>query len=86
MFGEAPGRRFEIHLKNQAPTEAFQDSFLGRGDDASDASNGELPGLAAGWRADLVGHLIEELLEGRRSIQITNPRSENPLEFKRVDP
>lgn len=41
VFGEAPGRRFEIHLKNQAPTEAFQVKFLGRGDDASDADNGE---------------------------------------------
>lgn len=41
VFGEAPGRRFEIHLKNQAPTEAFQANFLGRGDDASDANNGE---------------------------------------------
>lgn len=41
VFGEAPGRRFEIHLKNQAPTEAFQANFLGRGDDASDENNGE---------------------------------------------
>jgi LruC domain-containing protein len=41
LFGEAPGRRFEIHLKNQAPTEAFQTNFLGRGDDASDESSGE---------------------------------------------
>jgi len=41
VFGEAPGRRFEIHLKNQTPTEAFQANFLGRGDDASNADNGE---------------------------------------------
>ena len=40
VFGEAPGRRFEIHLKNQAPTEAFKLGFLGRGEDASDADNG----------------------------------------------
>lgn len=41
VFGEAPGRRFEIHLKNQAPTEAFQANFFGRGADASNAANGE---------------------------------------------
>lgn len=41
VFGEAPGRRFEIHLKNQAPTEAFQTNFFGRGDDASNAQNQE---------------------------------------------
>lgn len=41
LFGEAPGRRFEVHLKNQAPTEAFQSNFLGRGDDASNAASGQ---------------------------------------------
>ena len=41
VFGEAPGRRFEIHLKNQAPTDAFQANFLGRGDDVSNAGIGE---------------------------------------------
>jgi len=41
VFGEAPERRFEIHLKNQAPTEAFQLNFLGRGDDASNADEDE---------------------------------------------
>lgn len=41
VFGEAPGRRFEVHLKNQSPTEAFQTNFLGRSEDASDADNGE---------------------------------------------
>lgn len=41
IFGEAPGRRFEIHLKNQAPTEAFQMNFLGRGEDSSVPANGE---------------------------------------------
>lgn len=41
VFGEAPGRRFEIHLKNQAPTEAFQVNFLGRGDDDSNAAEGK---------------------------------------------
>ncbi|WP_372783198.1 LruC domain-containing protein [Litorivivens sp.] len=41
VFGEAPGRRFEIHLKDKAPTEAFQQNFFGRGDDASDPGRGE---------------------------------------------
>ncbi len=41
VFGEAPGRRFEIHLKDKAPTEAFQQNFFGRGDDASDPASDE---------------------------------------------
>lgn len=41
VFGEAPGRRYEVHLQNQQPTEAFQENFFGRGDDASDVSKGQ---------------------------------------------
>jgi ribonuclease D len=39
------------------------------------------PLLARGWRADLVGHLIEELLVGKKSIRIVDPLSEHPLGF-----
>jgi LruC domain-containing protein len=38
VFGEGPGRPYEIHLAGQAPTEAFRTDFYNRGDDASDAS------------------------------------------------
>lgn len=42
------------------------------------------PLLAAGWRAELVGHLIEELLAGQKSIRIADPLSEHPLAFDPV--
>lgn len=38
ILGGSPGRALEIHLKNHAPTEAFDMNFLGHSDDAS---NGE---------------------------------------------
>jgi ribonuclease D len=41
----------------------------------------EPPLLARGWRAELVGHLIEDLLAGRKSIRIDDPLSEHPLAF-----
>jgi ribonuclease D len=44
----------------------------------------EPPLLATGWRADLVGHLIEELLAGKKSIRIEDPLSEHPLAFDSV--
>jgi ribonuclease D len=44
----------------------------------------EPPLLARGWRAELVGHLIEELLAGRKSIRIDDPLSEHPLAFDAV--
>jgi ribonuclease D len=43
-----------------------------------------LPILARGWRAELVGHLIEELLVGKKSIRIVDPLSEHPLGFDQV--
>jgi ribonuclease D len=48
------------------------------------SSDGEPPLLATGWRAELVGHLIEELLAGKKSIRIEDPMSEHPLAFDPV--
>lgn len=42
------------------------------------------PLLATGWRAELVGHLIEDLLAGKKSIRIEDPLSEHPLAFDPV--
>ncbi|MEO1495657.1 MAG: HRDC domain-containing protein [Planctomycetota bacterium] len=41
----------------------------------------EAPALAAGWRAELIGNLIDELLAGKKSIRIGDPNSPQPLEF-----
>ena len=50
------------------------------------ASNNDGPSLlATGWRAELVGHLIEELLAGKKSIRIEDPMSEHPLAFDLVE-
>jgi len=39
------------------------------------------PRLASGWRAELIGNLIDELLAGTKSIRIGDPHSSEPLEF-----
>jgi ribonuclease D len=43
---------------------------------------GEAPHLAQGWREEVVGHVIEELLEGKLAIRIVDPLSEMPLAFE----
>lgn len=50
-----------------------------------DKSQTDPPALAHGWRAELIGHLIDELLEGRKSIRIGDPHSTEPLEFEERD-
>jgi ribonuclease D len=54
---------------------------LGFGNSESDSS---LPLLARGWRAELVGRLIDDLLAGEKSIRIVDPLSEHPLGFDTV--
>jgi LruC domain-containing protein len=39
-FGLPPGRAYEIHLPDKAPTEAFRTDFFGRRDDRSEPENG----------------------------------------------
>ncbi|MCE9552459.1 MAG: ribonuclease D [Planctomycetes bacterium] len=40
------------------------------------------PALAQGWRAEVVGSLIDDLLAGKTAIRISNPKSEQPLKFE----
>ena len=44
-----------------------------------------LPALAEGWRAELVGNLIDDLLAGKKSIRIVNARDPDPLGFDGVE-
>lgn len=41
----------------------------------------EPPALRSGWRGEIVGNVIDELLDGKVAIRIGNPRSGHPLEF-----
>lgn len=41
----------------------------------------EEPLLTQGWRAEVVGQLLDDLLAGRKSIRIEDPLSEHPLIF-----
>lgn len=49
-------------------------------------SNGDLPpALGRGWRAEVVGQLIDDLIDGRVAIRIQDPMSEEPLAFQPVE-
>jgi len=53
VFGGSPGRGLEIHLKNQEPTEAFDLSFLGQNDDASENSEYFLTEKGMPWALEI---------------------------------
>jgi ribonuclease D len=48
------------------------------------ADPNETPALLKGWRAELVGNLLDDLLAGKKSIRIADPRHEDPLAFDEV--
>jgi ribonuclease D len=41
------------------------------------------PLLASGWRADVVGSLVDDLLSGKASLRIGDVRSHDPLVIDR---
>ncbi len=43
------------------------------------------PVLTTGWRAQVVGHVIDELLEGKLAIVVSDPLAEQPLGFVPVE-
>jgi ribonuclease D len=45
----------------------------------------EPPLLARGWRAEVVGRVIDDLLAGKLAVRIHNPRSNDPLTFDKVE-
>jgi ribonuclease D len=49
---------------------------------APSPDDGEVPALARGWRAAVVGRTIEDLLAGRLSFFIADPLAEQPLGFE----
>jgi len=38
--------------------------------------------LARGWRAEFIGRLFEDLLSGKLSVRVDDPKSDHPLGFK----
>jgi ribonuclease D len=45
---------------------------------------GVVPPLARGWRAEFVGRLFDDLLAGKYSVQVGNPKSDHPLVFREL--
>jgi ribonuclease D len=48
--------------------------------------SGEVPLLATGWRAEVVGQVIDHLLSGDLSIRIADPLADEPLVFEQRSP
>lgn len=45
--------------------------------------DGEPPRLTAGWRAEVCGDLLTDVLDGRIALRVADPQSDHPLVFER---
>lgn len=45
---------------------------------------GTIPQLARGWRAEFVGRLFDDLIAGKLSVRLGDPKSDHPLVFEPV--
>ena len=45
----------------------------------------DVPALAQGWRSEVVGQVVDRLLDGDLAIRITDPNSNQPLSFEPLD-
>ncbi len=44
----------------------------------------EIPLLAQGWRAEVVGQTLDDVLTGKIAIRVRNPKSDNPLALEHI--
>ena len=44
----------------------------------------ERPRLMAGWRAEVCGDLLTDVLDGKISMRVADPESDHPLHFERL--
>lgn len=42
----------------------------------------EKPELVTGWREEIVGQLIDRVLDGTIAIRVSDPKSDNPLQLE----
>ena len=52
----------------------------------SRGKSGSPPQLARGWRSQFIGQLFDDLLAGKLSIRVANPKSDHPLAFEDSHP
>ena len=44
-----------------------------------------VPVLAQGWRAEIIGQAIEQIIDGKLAIRVSNPKLDQPLKIQRLE-
>ncbi|MEZ6064411.1 MAG: HRDC domain-containing protein [Planctomycetaceae bacterium] len=87
---EALGKLLSIALANRCAELSVSTSLVGTTADLNDLirwhvferHQGERPKLMQGWREVVCGDLLADLMDGKVTLRVTNPRSDHPLVFE----
>ena len=86
------GQRLAIALANRCAERDVAVSLVGTSDELKTVvrwhvhgdREGGPPGLCTGWRAEVCGDLLTDVLDGKISLRVT-PEGDTPLVFERGD-
>jgi ribonuclease D len=87
---EALGKLLSIALANRCAELSVSTSLVGTTADLNDLirwhvydrHQGERPRLMQGWREIVCGDLLADLMDGKVTLRVTNPKSDHPLVFE----
>ncbi len=91
---EALEKLLAIALANRCAELAISTSLVGTMADLRDLirwhvfdqEQGPPPKLMQGWREEVCGDVLRDLIDGRTAMRVVDPRSDHPLRFDAVDP
>ena len=83
------GQLLAIALSNRCAQENVARQLIGTSNDLKQLvrwhvfgeTNGPEPRLMTGWRAEVCGNLLTDLLDGKISLRVADPKSDWPLAF-----
>lgn len=86
------GRLLGVALANRCASLGMSMPIVGTSNDLRDlvrwhleGHRGTPPKLATGWRAQVCGDLLTDLLDGQISIRVGDPESDHPLVFEKTE-
>lgn len=87
------GKLLAIALANQCAELDLSPALLATANDLrdfvrwyQDRKRSSAPKLASGWRYEICGQILEDLLDGKVSLRVSDPDSDHPLIFEAVSP
>ena len=85
------GKLLALSLANRCAEQDLSAGLVGTSSDLREfvnwhntGRNGNRPRLATGWRGEICGDLLSDVLDGKVSVRVGDASSDHPLVFERT--